>query len=249
MTDHTSTTDHTGNADHTGKANPTDDADNPGLPDYDLPDSLELSRPEQYRALFEDTRLQIVSALSERAATTSELSESLDKPKGTIGHHLKVLADAGLVRVVRTKKVRALEAKYYGRTARVFWYHRIAEGTGADERAIGTAASELSQVPAHRRHEVFANIRHARIPAERAEAFSNRLQDLILEFAEEPREGQTTYAMAAALYPTSRRPLTAAEERAAQTSAVEHGDDAASEGARATADRAAEADDDEDQTG
>src|SRR5699024_9724850 len=134
---------------------------------------------------FEDTRQQIISALNERAATTSELAEALDKPKGTIGHHLKVLADAGLVHVVRTKKVRALEAKYYGRTARVFWYHRIAEGAGADERAIGTAASELAQVPAHRRHEVFANIRHARIPTDRAKEFSDRLQDLLLEFAEE----------------------------------------------------------------
>ncbi|MGC0144488.1 ArsR/SmtB family transcription factor [Pseudactinotalea sp. Z1732] len=200
----------------------TSDADHSGLPDYDLPDALEFSRPEQYRALFEDTRLQIVSALSERAATTSELAEALDKPKGTIGHHLRVLSDAGLVHVVRTKKVRALEAKYYGRTARVFWYHRIAEGAGADERAIGTAATELAQVPAQQRHEVFANIRHARIPAERAEAFSTRLQDLLLEFAEEPRAGQTTYALAAALYPTTRRPLTAAEEGRARSSETEH---------------------------
>ncbi|MGC0273621.1 ArsR/SmtB family transcription factor [Pseudactinotalea sp. Z1739] len=189
-------------------ADDTSDPDHAGLPDYELPDALEFSRPEQYRALFENTRLQIVSALSERAATTSELAEMLEKPKGTVGHHLKVLTDAGLVHVVRTKKVRALEAKYYGRTARVFWYHRIAEGAGADERAIGTAATELAQVPAQQRHEVFANIRYARIPTERAEAFSNRLQDLLLEFADEPRAGQTTYALAAALYPTTRRPLT-----------------------------------------
>jgi len=44
----------------------------------------------------------------------------LDTPKGTVGHHLKVLESAGLVRVVRTRKVRALTEKYYGRVARLF---------------------------------------------------------------------------------------------------------------------------------
>jgi DNA-binding transcriptional ArsR family regulator len=45
-----------------------------------------------------------------------------------VGYHLKVLEEAGLVHVVRTKKVRAIEAKYYGRTARIFLYHRAARG-------------------------------------------------------------------------------------------------------------------------
>ena len=41
-------------------------------------------------------------------------------PKGTVGHHLKVLEKAGLIRVVRTRQVRALTEKYYGRVARLF---------------------------------------------------------------------------------------------------------------------------------
>ena len=78
---------------------------------YPLHDLLALEGPDQFRALFEDTRIDIIELLSERAATTSQLADALGRPKGTIGHHLGVLADAGLVRVVRTKKVRALEAK------------------------------------------------------------------------------------------------------------------------------------------
>src|SRR5699024_10214475 len=97
----------------------------------------------EYRALFEDTRKQIVSLLLERAATTSELAEVLGKPKGTVGHHLKVLEEAGLVHVVRTKKVRALEAKYYGRTARVFLYRREHEAVGEEERVLANAAAEI----------------------------------------------------------------------------------------------------------
>jgi predicted ArsR family transcriptional regulator len=61
-----------------------------------------------------------VTLLRERAASTTELSVALETPKGTVGHHLKVLEKAGLVRVVRTRKVRALTEKYYGRVARLF---------------------------------------------------------------------------------------------------------------------------------
>lgn len=195
-------------------ADHTEEADRSGPPDYDLPDSLEFTSPEQYRALFEDTRLQIISALNERAATTSELAAVLGKPKGTIGHHLKVLAEAGLVHVVRTKKVRALEAKYYGRTARVFYYHRVNEGAGAAERSISTAAAEIAQVPTGRASEVLGYMHYARIADDRAEEFGRRLTDLLMEFTDEPRAGDTTYGMAIALYPTNRRALTDVEEAA-----------------------------------
>lgn len=190
------------------------ETDRPGPPDDNLADSLELTSPEQYRALFEDTRLQIISALNERAATTSELAAVLGKPKGTIGYHLKVLAEAGLVHVVRTKKVRALEAKYYGRTARVFHYHRVNEGAGAAERAISTAAAEIAQVPTGRASAVLGYMRYARIADDRAEEFARRLTDLLMEFAGEPRAGDTTYGMAIALYPTDRPALTEVELQA-----------------------------------
>ncbi|NIM02462.1 MAG: helix-turn-helix domain-containing protein, partial [Acidobacteria bacterium] len=64
--------------------------------------------------------MTILDLLSDTAATTSQIAAALDMPKGTVGHHMKVLEQAGLVRIVRTEKVRAIEAKYYGRTARTF---------------------------------------------------------------------------------------------------------------------------------
>lgn len=120
----------------------------PPTPDYELAEALEFNDPAQYRALFEVTREQIVSLLLERAATTTDLAEVVGKPKGTIGHHLKVLERAGLVRVVRTKRVRALEAKYYGRTARVFFYHHAYEAVGRPQRVLADAAAEIAQLPA-----------------------------------------------------------------------------------------------------
>ena len=78
-----------------------------GKPDYELAEALDLADARQYRALFEDTRREIVSLLLERAATTSELAEVLGKPKGTIGHHLKVLEEAGLASRVEPVRVAA----------------------------------------------------------------------------------------------------------------------------------------------
>ena len=89
-------------------------------PDYEADDILVVSETEQLRALADDARRRIVDLLRERAATTTELAESIGLAKGTVAHHLKVLEAAGLVQVVRTRRVRALTESFYGRVARLF---------------------------------------------------------------------------------------------------------------------------------
>jgi len=64
--------------------------------------------------------LRIVAVLRDRAASTTELAEEIGLAKGTIAHHLKVLEGAGLIKVVRTRRVRALTESFYGRVARLF---------------------------------------------------------------------------------------------------------------------------------
>ena len=88
--------------------------------DYDAADTLVVSEPAQLRALGDEVRGRIVALLRERAASASELAELLGMPKGTVGHHLQVLESAGLIHVVRTRRVRAVTEKYYGRVARLF---------------------------------------------------------------------------------------------------------------------------------
>ena len=90
------------------------------VPDYEADDVMVVKEPGQLRALGGELRTTIVVRLRESACSTSELSEELGIPKGTVGHHLKVLERAGLIRVVRTRKVRAVTEKYYGRVARLF---------------------------------------------------------------------------------------------------------------------------------
>ena len=67
-------------------------------------------------------------------------------PKGTVGHHLKVLERAGLVRVVRTRRVRAVTEKYYGRVARLFLIKSADERD--DELVYGVGATSLRNAAA-----------------------------------------------------------------------------------------------------
>lgn len=172
-------------------------------PDYDLEPTLELETDEQFRALFEETRHRIVDLLLERAATIKELADTLDKPKGTVGHHVSALEDAGLIRVVRTKKVRAITAKYYGRTARTY----VITDTPGSSVEIGPnhflieAANEYARASPDD-PGLLSTLRHARVPTERAEEWNARLTELAAEFTTEERGGDTTYGLLIALYPT-----------------------------------------------
>ena len=82
--------------------------------------SSSSSEAAQLRALAGEPRLQIVALLRERAASATELAEAVGLAKGTVAHHLKVLERAGLIRVVRTRRVRALTENIYGRVARLY---------------------------------------------------------------------------------------------------------------------------------
>src|SRR5919204_4535447 len=91
--------------------------------DYEAEDVLVVDKPDQLRALADDLRATMIALLRDRARSTQELAEELELPKGTVGHHLKVLERAGLIHVVRTRQVRALTEKYYGRVAWLFIIH------------------------------------------------------------------------------------------------------------------------------
>ena len=76
--------------------------------DYAAKDTLVVADPKQLKALADPLRTQLIQLLRDRARSTQELAEELSTPKGTVAHHLKVLESAGLIRVVRTRKVRAM---------------------------------------------------------------------------------------------------------------------------------------------
>jgi DNA-binding transcriptional ArsR family regulator len=177
---------------------------NPPIPDYELAERVEVTTPAQLRAMAGPLRGTILDLLLERAATVAELAAAVHRPKSTVAHHVKVLLGAGMLRVVRTRRVRAIEERYYGRTARMF-YVGVVSHPGDDKtlvhaNALSVAAAE--SVPAHEADQLRSTLRHARIPAQRAADFWQRVDVLLRDFAQLPRSGDTVYGFAAGVYPT-----------------------------------------------
>src|SRR4029079_13452358 len=94
---------------------------NPTPPDYELADRIALTEPSQVKAIGHPLRTAILGLLHERAATVNELAVALGRPEISVAHHVSDLARARLLRVVRPRRVRAIEERFYGRTARLFY--------------------------------------------------------------------------------------------------------------------------------
>jgi hypothetical protein len=80
----------------------------------------------------------------ERAATINELATAVDQPPSTVAYHVGVLVKTGLFKIVRTRKVRAIDERFYGRTALSETLHdAIAAGELAPDLEVGATADTL----------------------------------------------------------------------------------------------------------
>jgi DNA-binding transcriptional ArsR family regulator len=169
--------------------------------DYDAPDVLYVRRPDQLKALGDELRGRIVVMLRDRAQSVSELAAKLKLPKGTVAHHVKVLEGAGLLKVVRTRRVRAVTEKYYGRTARLFLY----EGGHEDVRnvvatSLRVAAGEILPVADEGETAACSGVLRVRLSPGDARRFNRRLDKLMMEFRDCDEPDGTPYGLAVALY-------------------------------------------------
>ena len=181
----------------------------PVVPDYELADTLELTDPLQVQAIGNQLRTTILGLLHERAASVTEIARAVGRPKSTVAYHVEVLHEAGLVRVVKTRRVRAIEERYYGRTARMF-YVGVGKRSGdaampLDFNDFDIAAQESQ--PAYQSHELWSFIRHARIPPERASEFWTEVMSLVQDFDRLPRSGDTAYGFVVGIYPIPDYPV------------------------------------------
>jgi hypothetical protein len=100
--------------------------------------------------------------------------------------------------------VRAIEAKYYGRTARTYVIGDKPSGIDlAADHFLQSAAVEFARVEDPSVGSL-STLRYARIPDEKADEWVGRLADLAEEFTTEPRGGETTFGLLLAMYPTDR---------------------------------------------
>ena len=185
------------------------------VPDYDLPDTVEVSAPAQLSAIAHPLRSTILDLVLERAATISELAAAVGRPHGTVSYHVNVLLDAGMLRIVRTRRVCAVEERYYGRTGRTL-HIGVVRGPGAPATPVcinSISVAAVESVTAHEADTLYSTVRHAQIPQESAEDFWRRVEALIREFMQLPRSGGTVYAFVTGLYPTDHPTLPPADDK------------------------------------
>jgi hypothetical protein len=129
---------------------------------------------------------------------------------------VKVLTDAGLVQVVRTRRVRAIEERFYGRTARMFYVavERSSEGDDMPRDFNDFEVAARESAAAFRDGKLWGFIRHARISEAQVSRFWERMAELVSEFDQLPRSGETMYGFAVGVYPTDHPTLPGTDDDA-----------------------------------
>jgi DNA-binding transcriptional ArsR family regulator len=174
------------------------------IPDYDLDETVVLTAPVQLRALADDLRSTLLELVLERAATVTEMAQAVGRPKSTVAYHVNLLVDAGLLKVVRTHRVRAIEERYYGRVARTIYIGALSspEDVATVSSVDGVATAYRESRTAHEADDLRCTLVHARIPVEEVRAFWAEVQALARRFAQIPRAGDQVYGFVSGLYPT-----------------------------------------------
>ena len=106
--------------------------------------------------------------------------------------------------MVRTRRVRAIDERYYGRTARMF-YVGVGQRSGGDPLPLDFNDFEVAAKESSRglRGPRAGGVHPARPdPAERRSEFWQRAMELVHEFDQLPRSGDTVYGFVLGIYPT-----------------------------------------------
>ncbi|HEY3291422.1 MAG TPA: winged helix-turn-helix domain-containing protein [Anaerolineae bacterium] len=154
-----------------------------------LPMQLTINTEQQFKAISDSLRTRILGIVQHQPATAKQIADRLGAPPGAIGHHLKVLEEAGLVQVVARRLIRGIVASYYTRTARMYNFDLPPEISGTDivgfdffkaAREEYVAALDIAQPNS------MMGFPHARLSRERALHYTERLQALVDDFLNEP---------------------------------------------------------------
>ncbi|MGW6571870.1 ArsR/SmtB family transcription factor [Streptomyces sp. NPDC054945] len=149
-------------------------------PDEQLRDEqghLVLRSPEQFKALGHPLRHRMVNVLRQRPATLRQLAQALEMSKGTIGYHVRVLREAGLVRLAETRQVRGGTEQYFALVSPSFKLHQDAEV--GPEFLINAALGEM--LPPQPGQASPTMLRHLWLTDAEAHALATRLRELTAE--------------------------------------------------------------------
>ena len=128
-------------------------------------DVVHVRTDQQLHAVGSLVRHRVLDVLREGPATVTQVAGRLGIAKGSSHYHVKVLAKAGLIHVVETRKVRGVVEQYYGMVAK-----RIALPVTAPPVPATASGPAPAQGPAAAPAEPEHLLRHALADIEAAPA-------------------------------------------------------------------------------
>lgn len=157
-------------------------------------DTVHVETTDQLRAVSNVVRHRVLAVLRDGPATITQVADQLGIAKGSSSYHMRVLERAGIVHVVRTRKVRGVLERYYAHVGKSIELPEPA--AGQRDVLLRHALDDLSTAPegSHR----FVRLQHTRISETQFEEFERRLAGLLDELrdARDADEAAATVAVA-----------------------------------------------------
>ncbi|MFI5527726.1 ArsR/SmtB family transcription factor [Kitasatospora sp. NPDC051853] len=144
----------------------------------DLPEALHLSTDEQLRAVSNLTRHRIMAVLRFEPSTITQIADRVGIAKGSSSYHVRILEQAGLIKVVRTRKVRGVIERYYAMAARSIVLPD--PGEGGPDVLMRHAVADLEASPSDGERHV--RMAHLRLTDEQFAELGARLEALADEY-------------------------------------------------------------------
>lgn len=148
---------------------------------------LVLDTPEKLKAIADDNRSRILRILQDGPASAKELAGLTGMSHGKVGHHVKVLRQAGFIEVVDERPVRAVVERFYGLT-----YERLRFDVGGMNRLQFTLDQAAREASPDQPFEPPGFIFTVRMEESDAAEFHRRLVALGEEFNESEEPGAST---------------------------------------------------------
>lgn len=150
------------------------------MPTDEPSETFHITTDEQLRAVSNLTRHRIMAVLRFEPTTITQVAERVGLAKGSSSYHIRLLERAGLVKVVRTRKVRGVTERYYAMAARSIVLPD--PGEGGPDVLMRHAVADLEAAPADgERHMRMA---HLRLTDEQFAELGARLDALADEYRE-----------------------------------------------------------------
>lgn len=154
-------------------------ADRTEPPEDSVEDAVSVETDQQLHAIGNLTRHRVLRVLRDEPATVTQIAARLGIAKGSSNYHVKVLAKAGLIRVVDTRKVRGVTELYYGMTGKTI---RLPEsGSGQPDILMRHALADAEAAPDGADKDM--RLRHLRLSPDNFDLAVEKLTALHAELA------------------------------------------------------------------